>query len=174
MRVEPYREANERSQKAKMARAGSEPKSLAALVRWFRAELAAEAPPLRLHARGVHWDAATDDDAGGGSRLGSPAQHPAFVAWLTAHPMETDPEDYYRRPLRAAIFLVGRRNAIRGRLLERLAATGGDWAAVDVCDCDCAFSADAATYWEQALRVVWREFSTLRVDRPRRDDQEAA
>jgi hypothetical protein len=161
MRVEPYRAEHDATMRRKMHRAGQEPRGLSAFVRWFRAELTAEAPPLRLHGRDL------GDD-------GAPAHHPAFVAWLSAHPMETDDESYFRRPLRAAIYLVGKRSAIRGRLLERLAANGGDWAALDVCDCDCAFSTDAELYWREALRILWHEFSELRIDRPKRRDEEAA
>ena len=159
MRPEPYALPHAATVRRKMTRASAEPKSLAAFLRWFRAELSAEAPPLRLHSREL-----ADD--------GAPAHHPAFVAWLTAHPMETEDDGSFRRPLRAAIWQIGQRNAIRGRLLERLAANGG--VPFDGCDCDCAFSVDAELYWTAALRLTWTVFSEIRIDRPRRPDEEAA
>lgn len=101
-----------------------EPRSLPALVTWFRCEFAKEVPG-RLHEPGVEPDSA----------LGSPRLAGAFRAYL-ASPMATDHDDRLdvnRRgaarlfPMHAALSMMDRRWPMSARFLFAVAWTGAEW-----------------------------------------------
>lgn len=95
-----------------------EPRHLAALVRWYM-DAVGDDIPVRLHSR----DTAEDGD---------PEWHPAFRAWLMAHPAAVDREGYVRSPLKFWLWLMtneGRENRVMADFLYRLARLEGDWLA---------------------------------------------
>ena len=95
-----------------------EPTHLAALVRWFMDEAAADLP-VRLHSR----DTAEDGD---------PEWHASFRAYLMAHPAAVDREGDVRSPFRFWLWVMsreGRENRVMAEWLYDLARSEGDWLA---------------------------------------------
>lgn len=95
-----------------------EPTHLAALVRWFMDEAAADIP-VRLHSR----DTAEDGD---------PEWHASFRSYLMAHPAAVDREGEVRSPFRFWLWIMrgeSRQGRVGADFLFRLAYLQGDWLA---------------------------------------------
>jgi hypothetical protein len=131
-----YRDDNDRSLRAKMAR----PKDLLA---WFLAGFREEMPD-DIHSREVWRDYVPDQhlSSGGGSLLGTPRYSDDFRRFLEDSPFATEASEYeghkslgnhYRTPMRAALArLAGRGPATQpypfmAIVLYRTALRDGDW-----------------------------------------------
>jgi len=94
-----------------------EPRSLSALIAWYRDEVDATIPQ-RIHSR----DTAEDGD---------PEWHSAFRRWLTAHPAAEDRDGQLLSPLRYWLWRVecleAKSNGRRATFLANLAYLDFDW-----------------------------------------------
>lgn len=138
---------------------GAEPRSLTALIRWFRPRWDAETP-IRLHAAGV-WRSRPDQHTPsaeiGGSLLGAPQLSPDFRRLIENSACEVDRETgTFVRPARAALFRLGLN---RPRTAERLTrfARGG-WDINMALMQEQLDPEDGEILLREGLRLWWREF----------------
>ena len=122
----PYARDHDRSVEAGMGR-GLPPKGLSALLRWFSAGWAAEAPTA-LHRRELWRDHGTQ--AEGGSLLGTHAWTDQARRYMENAAGETDQDGRYARPMHAAIDRMRRRWPLTARTLFALGQEGCDWQAI--------------------------------------------
>jgi hypothetical protein len=135
-------------------RTGIQPKGLPELVRWFR-ERCAEELPDALHKPGIWRDHGTD--ATGGSALGSPDLFHDFRRLIEGVPWQTDPDGYYRFPLRAALSQLHRGKPFASLHLFRLALCDGDWRRH--ADSQGWTHEEMEVYIEGVLYLLWRTYS---------------
>lgn len=93
----------------------AEPRTLSDLLSWYVKAWSLE-PPDKLHLHRIAIDDAT----------GAPTWTDQFRHYITDHPQVTDEDGYYRRPLHAALRVVGRKHPLTARWLFRLGMAGGN------------------------------------------------
>jgi hypothetical protein len=95
-----------------------QPTHLAALVRWYLSEVAAEGPQ-RIHQRSLN-------------EMGAPEWHGSFRAWLLARAFVTDEHGEVRFPVAFWLRIwagEGRESRVGADFLYRLGCLDGDWLA---------------------------------------------
>lgn len=158
MRPQPYAHDHAASVERAAAR-GAEPRSLAALIRWFEPRWAGETP-TRIHARGV-WRARPDEDTPtlqvGGSLIGSPQLSGDFRRLIENSACEIDRETgAFVRPCRAALFRLGVRKPRTADRVGRLAR--GGWDPTAIARAEGLDPEDAEVLIREGLRLWWREY----------------
>jgi hypothetical protein len=158
LRPEPYAADHTRSIERAASR-GVEPRSLTALIRWFRPRWEAETP-IRLHSAGV-WrsrpDEYTPSAEVGGSLLGTPQLSPDFRRLIENSACEIDRESGdFVRPARAALYRLGLNKPRTAERLTRFAR--GGWDINMILIAERLDPEDGEILLREGLRLWWREF----------------
>lgn len=142
----------------KRMRTGHQPKGLPDLIRWFR-ERCHDEMPEAIHKPGIWRDHGNTPETTGGSALGSPNLYHDFRRLIEGVPWQTDPDGYYRFPLRAALSQLHRGKPFAAMHLYRLALVDGDWRRH--ADNVSWTAEEMEVYVEAALYLLWKSYSEM-------------